>query len=74
MYRQITAEVLDALRSIVYDIPEKLQSDRFKASLSISLPLVIDITLRQYSEEDERGPGLALEYGMWHRPDKYGHA
>lgn len=71
MYSQIVGDLLNALRSVVYEIPDHLQSGRFVASLSSSLPLLIDIRLRQHAEEDKRGPGLAIEYGMWYKPDTY---
>ncbi len=74
MFSQIAVDLLAALRSVVHDVPARLESGRLLRSVSSSLPLFIDIRLRQYSVDDERGPGLALEYGMWHRPQEYGHA
>ncbi len=74
MFSLIAVDLLTALRSVVYDIPSELRSGRLLGSVSSSLPLFIDITLREHSVDDERGPGLALEFGMWHRPKEYGPA
>jgi len=74
MYSQIAPQIFEALKSIVYKIPDNLQSDRLTSAISDSLPLFFDIRLRQHSENDERGPGFAMEFGMWYRPDEYGHA
>lgn len=74
MYSQIAVDLLEGLRSVVYEIPKHLRSARFQASISKSLPLFIDIRFQQYSDDDERGPGLAMKYGMWHQPQTNGHA
>lgn len=74
MYSQVVNDLLKALRSVIYEIPGELRSGRFESSVSNSLPLLIDIRLRQYAEEDVKGPGLAMEYGPQYQPDTYSHA
>jgi len=74
MFNLIAVDLLEALRSVVDNIPAGFHCARFRRSVSRSLPLFTDIALRQYSEDDERGPGLAMEFGMWHRPNDYGPA
>jgi len=71
MYTFIAIDLLNALRSIANEIPAPLKSNRFLEAISTSLPLLFDIDLRQYSLEDRRGPGLAMEFGMWYQPDSY---
>lgn len=71
---RIENDLLDALRGVVHEIPDDLQSSRLRDALSESLPLAFDLRLLPYAEEDERGPGLSISYGRDYRPDIYGNA
>ncbi len=71
IYSQIAVDLLKAFRSVIYDIPDELQSDRLKEAVSDSLPLVFDLRLIPYAEGDERGPGIAISFGQNYMPDTY---
>ena len=71
IYSQVAVDLLEALRSVIYEIPDELQSDRLKEAVSDSLPLVFDLRLSPFAEDDERGPGIAISYGQYYMPDTY---